>query len=34
MPARSASLLFRVGSALAFVVVLAGCTQGGQFDPT
>ena len=34
MPARSPSLLFRVGSALAFVVVLAGCTQGGQFDPT
>jgi len=26
--------LVRVGSALAFVLVLAGCTPGGQFDPT
>ena len=28
------SLLFRLGSALAFVLVIAGCTKGGQFDPT
>jgi len=26
--------LFRVGSALALVLVVAGCTKGGQFDPT
>jgi hypothetical protein len=25
---------FRIGSALALVLVLAGCTKGGQFDPT
>ena len=30
---RTASLA-RVGSALALVLVLAGCTKGGQFDPT
>jgi len=28
------SSLFRVGSAVALVLVLAGCTPGGQFDPT
>ena len=28
------SSLFRVGSALALVLVLAACTKGGQFDPT
>jgi hypothetical protein len=27
-------LLFRIGSALALVLVLAGCSKGGQFDPT
>jgi hypothetical protein len=27
-------LLFRVGFALALAVELAGCTPGGQFDPT
>ena len=26
--------LVRIGSAVAVVVVLAGCTPGGQFDPT
>jgi hypothetical protein len=26
--------VFRIGSALALVLVLAGCTKGGQFDPT
>ncbi len=26
--------LVRVGSVLAFVLVFAGCTPGGQFDPT
>ncbi len=26
--------LFRAGSALALVLVLGACTQGGQFDPT
>jgi hypothetical protein len=28
------SSLFRLGSALALVLVIAGCTKGGQFDPT
>jgi hypothetical protein len=28
------SVLFRLGSALALVLVIAGCTKGGQFDPT
>jgi hypothetical protein len=28
------SSLFRLGSALALVLVIAGCTMGGQFDPT
>ncbi len=30
----SASPLVRVGSALAFVLVIAACTPGGNFDPT
>ncbi len=34
MSRRSRSSLVRVGSALALVLVLAGCTKGGQFDPT
>jgi hypothetical protein len=34
MPTRCNSSLFRIGSALALVLVLAGCTKGGQFDPT
>jgi len=34
MPRRWKSSLFRAGSALALVLVLAGCTKGGQFDPT
>jgi len=34
MPRPNISLLFRVGSVLALVLVLAGCTKGGQFDPT
>ncbi|MGD0147782.1 MAG: hypothetical protein ABSB77_04275 [Xanthobacteraceae bacterium] len=31
---RRASLLVRVGSAAVLVLVIAGCTPGGQFDPT
>ena len=34
MPTRSVPSLFRGGSALALVLVLAACTNGGQFDPT
>jgi hypothetical protein len=34
MPRRSKPSLLRIGSALALVLVLAGCTKGGQFDPT
>jgi hypothetical protein len=34
MRMRCNPLLVRVGSALALVLVLAGCTKGGQFDPT
>ncbi len=34
MPAQPLSSLFRVGSMLALALVLAGCTKGGQFDPT
>jgi hypothetical protein len=34
MPARYSSLPFRIGLALALTLVLAGCTPGGQFDPT
>jgi len=33
MPARRSPSLFRVGSALALVLVLAACTKAGQFDP-
>jgi len=31
---RRAPLLVRAGSAAALVLALAGCTPGGQFDPT
>ncbi len=31
---RSKLLLYRAGSALTLALVLAGCTPGGQFDPT
>jgi hypothetical protein len=31
---RRPSLLVRAGSAAALVLALAGCTPGGQFDPT
>ena len=34
MPARRSPLLVRAGSAAAIVLALAGCTPGGQFDPT
>ncbi len=34
MPRRRAFSLLGLGSALAAVVVAAGCTPGGQFDPT
>jgi hypothetical protein len=34
MPTPRISSLFRLGSALALVLVIAGCTKGGQFDPT
>ena len=34
MPPRFKSSLFRAGSALALLLVLAACTPGGQFDPT
>jgi hypothetical protein len=34
MPMQSFSPIVRVGSALAFVLVLAACTPGGNFDPT
>ncbi len=34
MPTRKGDSLVRVGATLAFVLVLAGCTPGGQFDPT
>ncbi len=32
--AKRPNQLARIGSALARVVVLAGCTKGGQFDPS
>ena len=34
MPMGRTASLARLGSALALVLVLAGCTKGGQFDPT
>ena len=34
MPRRSMPSLLQIGSALALAAVLAGCTKGGQFDPT
>ena len=34
MATRRSSLLVRAGSAAALVLALAGCTPGGQFDPT
>ncbi len=34
MPIRYNSSLFRAATALAFVLALAACTKGGQFDPT
>ena len=34
MIARSLHMLVRTASALAVVLAIAGCTQGGQFDPT
>ena len=34
MPNRYRPPLFRAATALAFGLALAGCTPGGQFDPT
>jgi hypothetical protein len=34
MPRRSNLPLFRAASVVAAILVLAGCTKGGQFDPT
>jgi hypothetical protein len=34
MPKRSIPSLVRAASALALALVIAGCTKGGQFDPT
>jgi hypothetical protein len=34
MRRKSRPSLLRIGAALALFVVLAGCTKGGQFDPT
>ncbi|MGE5367481.1 MAG: hypothetical protein ACM3PO_09495 [Betaproteobacteria bacterium] len=34
MVKRSRSYFFRAGSALALALLIAGCTKGGQFDPT
>lgn len=34
MPIRCNSLLCRAATALAFMLVLEGCTPGGQFDPS
>jgi hypothetical protein len=33
-PTRRSPLLVRAGSAAALLLALAGCTPGGQFDPT
>src|SRR5271170_611707 len=34
MMAERSYLFVRIGSALALALVIAGCTKGGQFDPT
>jgi hypothetical protein len=34
MPTRRLPSLFRLGAALALVLVIAGCSKGGQFDPS
>jgi outer membrane biosynthesis protein TonB len=34
MTKRARSYFFRVASALALALLIAGCTKGGQFDPT
>ncbi|HYA04530.1 MAG TPA: hypothetical protein VEF90_01470, partial [Xanthobacteraceae bacterium] len=34
MPKQRYWSLCRAAAALGFVLVLAGCTRGGQFDPT
>lgn len=34
MPRRKVPSLVRAGSALALLLVIAGCTSGGQFDPS
>src|ERR1700745_1968425 len=34
MTKRPRSYFFRVASALALALLIAGCTKGGQFDPT
>ncbi len=34
MAKRAHSYLFRAASALALALLIAGCTKGGQFDPT
>ena len=34
MTKRSRSYFFRAASAVALVLLIAGCTKGGQFDPT
>ena len=34
MPKRPRSYVFRAASVLALALLIAGCTKGGQFDPT
>jgi outer membrane biosynthesis protein TonB len=34
MPERAQALFCRAAAALALVLLVAGCTKGGQFDPT
>src|SRR5690348_16798778 len=34
MAPRASSYTFRIASALALALLIAGCTKGGQFDPT
>ncbi|MFZ0239153.1 MAG: hypothetical protein WAL37_17640, partial [Xanthobacteraceae bacterium] len=34
MAQRARSYFFRTASALALALLIAGCTKGGQFDPT